>query len=120
MYGNRDMIYLLRTYSLLTVACATTHVSTVSQLVFRLWAEGLATEFVFRGEVLQLILLSIVITVWCFFTIWDLHRTHIIQTPFPSDIVYYCAAVLIFGPTATMTSIWKRREIALESSRQRR
>ncbi|CAG7984872.1 unnamed protein product [Penicillium salamii] len=120
LYGNRDMIYLLRAYNILTLACATIHVFGVSQILIQFRAELLATEFVFRSEVMQLILVSIVITIWCFFTIWDLRRTYIIRTPFSSDFIYYCLSVLIVRPTATMFNIWKRREIALERSRGRR
>ncbi|CAG8178090.1 unnamed protein product [Penicillium salamii] len=120
LYGSRDMIHLLRAYNILTLACGTIHVFSMSQIVIRFQAELLATVFVFRSEVMQLILLSIVISVWCFFTIWDLRRTLIIRTTFSSDVVYYCMAVLIVGPTATMFSIWKRREISLERSRGRR
>jgi hypothetical protein len=120
IYGKRDIPYLLRTYNILTLACATIHVLNVSQMVFQFLAKGSIANFVFSSNLLQFMVLSIVIIVWCLFTTWDLHRTHITQTSFSSDIVYCCVAVLFIGPTATMFSIWKAREVALESSRWRR
>ncbi|KAJ6170735.1 Monooxygenase FAD-binding [Penicillium canescens] len=120
IYGKRDIPYLLRTYNILTLACATIHLLNVSQMVLQFWTKGLAANFVFSRDLVQFMVLSIAIIVWCFFTTWDLHRTHITQTYFSSDIVYCCVAVLFIGPTATMLSTWKAREVALESSRRRR
>lgn len=117
LYRNGDIPHLLRTYNILTVACATFHVLTVSQLFPHFLKTDFVTTALFTGEVLQLMALSLAIIAWCSFTIWDLHRTHIIHTRPFADIIFCCVTCLLLGPAATLARTWKRREIALEESR---
>jgi hypothetical protein len=120
LYGKRDLPHLIKTYNILIFITATLHILIVSQLGVLNLATGSVAAVAFSYEGVQFMVLSFVIMVWCFFTTWDLRRVRIIQTHWLSDMSCYFMAGLFLGPAATLISMWKLREIAMEDSRKRR
>ncbi|KAJ5440513.1 Monooxygenase FAD-binding [Penicillium cf. griseofulvum] len=120
LYGKRDLPHLIKTYNILIFITATLHILILCQLGLLDLTTGSVAAVAFSYEGVQLMVLSLVIMVWCFFITWDLRRVRILQTHWLSDMSCYFMAGLFLGPAATLISMWKAREVAMEDSRRRR
>lgn len=119
LYGTADMPYLSRFYNLGILATSTLHIVIASRVFPYVPDVAAIKEMVVSSEGLQLVCLIAAILTWSVFTIWDLRRTNVLQTP----VFFVVAAVFLgdicFGPAASLIGLWKWREGALERSRGR-
>lgn len=120
LYGTRDMPYLSRFYNFSFLITSTLHIVIASRIFPHIQDVAAVKEMVFSSEGRQLGCLIGAILIWSVLTIWDLRRTNVFQTSLFLAVPAVTIGSICFGPAATLIELWKRRESALERSRQRK
>lgn len=120
LYGTSDMPYLSWFYNLGILSTSTLHVVIASRVFPRIPGTTAVKEMVLSSEGVQLASLTAVNLIWFVFTIWDLRRTNVLQSPLSFAVPSVLLGSICFGPAATLLGLWKWREGALERSRARK
>lgn len=120
LYGTRDMSYLSRFYNFVFLLTSTLHIVIASRVLPHIPDVAAVKEIVLSSEGVQLGCLVSAILIWSAFTVWDLRRTNILQTPLFLTVLAVLLGAACFGPAATLIGLWKWREGALERSRRRK
>ncbi|KAE8151458.1 hypothetical protein BDV25DRAFT_138877 [Aspergillus avenaceus] len=120
LYGVQDMPYLVKFYNVLIVGTTSCHIVHLYPVIRQLLRLGMAQNGSMWCGTSTPLMLSITILVWCVFTVWNLHRVNVSQTPVPVALIWILLGIIFLGPATTMVWIWKQREALLEKSRQRK
>lgn len=114
VYGSWDMPYLLQFYNLLLILTSALHIALCGQIMQQV------TNVALGYEITQLACLTLAITLWCCFAVWDLRRTNITHAFLPDSFIWVLLGVILLGPAATLIGLWKVREVAWEASRTKK
>lgn len=118
MFGNRDLMWLLASYTVVFIATGAVHAWTLSRIIS---SPSLTLSGVFWHNVLStffkwnLAIYATTLALWCQYSVLQMRQMGYITTSKAwSTAIMTMASTILFGPAATYAGIWfwKERTIA--------
>lgn len=120
LFGARDLKYVSRFFGIMFLVSSTAHLVLLSMVLPELSSGSRSLMIAPSVELVQIGCLGLVITVWCTFTVWDMHRVNLTEATLPVTLFSALVGTVILGPAAVLAGLWRWREYVLEKGRQRK
>lgn len=119
-WGDADIPYVSRYQGLIFVTTNTAHLLFMVNFALRSSTQTPPYENLTDKTVTQSVFISLSITLWLLFTVWDLRRVRATNINWKKAIFYITLGMFLVGPAGCLAVAWKWREGTLERSRKRR
>jgi hypothetical protein len=108
--GDLDIPHLKLYHNIVFLIAASTHIMTLATQYTRFGSLITSTRDFWTG--------ALVIVAFLVFTVWDLKRVNIFLGSISGAFAVCFLGLVVFGPGAVLTGVWKWREITIERARK--
>ncbi|KKK27368.1 hypothetical protein ARAM_002289 [Aspergillus rambellii] len=120
-WGNMDIPYISCFLTMILIITSAAHLLFVTKfLIPAFWDTRVTLPACCTEEVISLITLVLLVSLWILFTAWDLRRVKVDSMNLGRVMAYIAIGTCLLGPGGSLVATWRWREGAFEKSRTER